>query len=483
MIQQQQTLIASPYIELYNLVVPQDNMLRQINELIDFSFVFDELKNQYCLDNGRNAIDPIRMFKYLLLKAIFELSDIDIVERSKYDMSFKYFLHMAPEDPVIDPSSLTKFRKLRLKDLNLLDMLINKTVEIAIEKGIIQSKAIIVDATHTKARYNQKSPREILLDRSRKLRKAVYKVNESLKAKFPAKNTSGVLEDEIGYCQKLIAVLEAEGGICQLPKIKEPLNLLKETISDDLEQLRISEDQDARVGHKSADSAFFGYKTHMAMTEERIITAAVVTTGEKNDGKQLQTLIEKSKTAGMEVKTVIGDTAYSERDNITYSSSNDIELVAKLNPLITQGVRKREDEFQFNKDAGMYVCKAGHLAVRKARQGKKGVGNNQTDTYYFDVETCKRCPLREGCYTEGAKSKTYSVSIKSTEHTEQMEFQESEYFREKAKERYKIEAKNSELKHRHGYDVASSSGLAGMELQGAMAIFTVNVKRILKLMK
>jgi transposase len=483
MIQQQQTLIASPYIELYNLVVPQDNMLRQINELIDFSFVYDELKNQYCLDNGRNAIDPIRMFKYLLLKAIFELSDIDIVERSKYDMSFKYFLHMAPEDTVIDPSSLTKFRKLRLKDLNLLDMLINKTVEIAIEKGIIQSKAIIVDATHTKARYNQKSPREILLDRSRKLRKAVYKVNESLKAKFPAKNTSGVLEDEIGYCQKLIAVLEAEGGICQLPKIKEPLNLLKETISDDLEQLRISEDQDARVGHKSADSAFFGYKTHMAMTEERIITAAVVTTGEKNDGKQLQTLIEKSKTAGMEVKTVIGDTAYSERDNITYSSSNDIELVAKLNPLITQGARKREDEFQFNKDAGMYVCKAGHLAVRKARQGKKGVGNNQTDTYYFDVETCKRCPLKEGCYTEGAKSKTYSVSIKSTEHTEQMEFQESEYFREKAKERYKIEAKNSELKHRHGYDVASSSGLVGMELQGAMAIFTVNVKRILKLMK
>lgn len=322
-----------------------------------------------------------------------------------------------------------------------------------------------------------------MLDRSLKLRKAVYKVNESLKAKFLAKNASGVLKEEIGYCQKLIAVLEAEGGICRLPKIREPLNLLKETVADDLEQLRISEDQDARVGHKSADSSFFGFKTHMAMTEERIITAALFTTGEKNDSKQLQTLIEKSKTAGIEVKTVIRDTTFSERDNITYSSNNDIELVAKLNPLITQGTRKKEDEFQFNKDAGMYVCKAGHLAVRKARQGKKGVGNNQTDTYYFDVQTYKRCPVKEGCYTEGAKSKTYSVRIKSTEHIEQMEFQESEYFREKAKERYKIEAKNSELKHRHGYDVASSSGLVGMELQGAMAIFTVNVKKILKLMK
>jgi len=77
------------------------------------------------------------MFKYLLLKVIYDLSDIDVVERSKYDMSFKYFLNMASEDEVIDASSLTKFRKLRLKDMNLLDLLINKTVEIAIEKGII----------------------------------------------------------------------------------------------------------------------------------------------------------------------------------------------------------------------------------------------------------------------------------------------------------------------------------------------------------
>jgi hypothetical protein len=92
------------------------------------------------------------------------------------------------------------------------------------------------------------------------------------------------------------------------------------------------------------------------------------------------------------------------------------------------------------------------------------------------------CPFKDGCYKEGAKTKSYSVSIKSYVHTEQIKFQESDYFKEKSKERYKIEAKNSELKHRHGYDVAKSSGLIGMQLQGAMAIFTVNVKRILTLM-
>lgn len=77
-------------------VFPRDNLLRQITELVDFGFIYD-------------------------------LSDMDVVERSGYDMSFKYFLDMA-----------------------LLDLLIAKTVQIALEKGIIKSKSIIVDATHTK---------------------------------------------------------------------------------------------------------------------------------------------------------------------------------------------------------------------------------------------------------------------------------------------------------------------------------------------
>ena len=198
MISNQESLQFSPYMGIYDFVVPKDNMLRQINELVDFSFILEELKTKYCLDNGRNAIPPIRMFKYLLLKAIHDVSDVDLVERSRYDMSFKYFLDLTPEDDVIDPSSLTKFRRVRLKDVGQLDMLIGKTVEIALEKKLITSKTVIVDA----------------------------------------------------------------------------------------------------------------------MNDERIITAAIVTTGEKNDGHYLQELIEKSITAGIEIDTVLGDAAYSDKDNL-----------------------------------------------------------------------------------------------------------------------------------------------------------------------
>src|SRR6266498_976653 len=113
MIKKQTSLVFSPYMGIYEMIIPKDNLLRQMNELVDFRFIYDELIDVYCQNNGRVAIDPVRLFKYLLLKSIFDISDVDVVERSKYDMSFKYFLDMAPEEAVIEASSLTKFRKLR----------------------------------------------------------------------------------------------------------------------------------------------------------------------------------------------------------------------------------------------------------------------------------------------------------------------------------------------------------------------------------
>lgn len=483
MISFQETLNLSEFSSIYDLIIPKDNILRQIKELVDFSFVIDELKGNYCLDNGRTAVSPIRMFKYLILKSIYDLSDEDLVQRSLFDMSFKFFLDMAPDDPVIDSSSLTKFRKLRLKDVGLLDLLIGKTVEIALEKEIITSKTIIIDATHTKARYNQKSPKEFLQEKSKNVRKAVYQIDESLKGKFPPKTTSDEVQDELDYCRKVISVVENEPKVSKIPAVKEKLNVLKEVVQDYSEQLSFSTDSDARTGHKTADSPFFGYKTHIAMSDERIITAAVVTTGEKSDGKYLQDLVQKSKSTGMEIETVIGDTAYSEKENIQYIKANKLELISKLHPHITHGTRAKEDEFQFNKDAGMYVCKAGHLATKKKFDSRKGQDKNSRIKYLFDINKCKVCPFREGCYKEGAKTKSYSITLKSTEHLDQEAFQETERFKTLAKTRYKIEAKNSELKHGHGYETAKSTGLFGMEIQGATAIFAVNLKRIMKLMK
>lgn len=126
-------------------------------------------------------------------------------------------------------------------------------------------------------------------------------------------------------------------------------------MNDTVIELEYSKDQDAKIGHKTADTSFFGYKTHIAMTPERIITAATITSGEKHDGKELVNLIEKSENNGIEIEAVIGDGAYSEKENLEYCEEKNIKNVSKLSKFVTHGNSKRNNSFEYNKDAGMYV--------------------------------------------------------------------------------------------------------------------------------
>lgn len=483
--QKQLELNISPYIDLYNILISEDNFWRQLNDMIDFSFVYEILKNKYSSTMGRNAEDVTRMFKYLLLKSYFKLSDRGLIERTKTDMLFKYFLGYSPEETkLINPSLLTVFRRERLvdEDENLMDKLIEKTVQLALEKGLIEvQNKIIVDSTHTNAMFSHISPREELIRQAKNLRKSVYKIDESMHGKMPKKReASGLLEDQIEYSKELLNVLKEDGRFEKLPNIKEQMEYLKETLEDTEIELEYSKDQDAKIGHKTADTSFFGYKTHIAITPERIVTAATVTSGEKHDGKELTNLIEKSKSNGIKVEAIIGDGAYSEKENLDYCNENNIKNVSKLSKTVTHGNGKNKDDFEYNKDAGMYVCKAGHMAIKKIRTGSKKK-NEQVESYFFDVEKCKHCPLKKGCYKEGAKTKTFNVKIKDDVHIAQMDYMETEEFKKLYSERYKIEAKNSELKNNYGYGKANACGKLGITIQGATTLFLANMKRIIKL--
>ena len=104
---------------------------------------------------------------------------------------------------------------------------------------------------------------------------------------------------------------------------------------------------------------FFGYKTPSGMSEERIIVAADVTSGEADDGKMLERLVEKTEENGVEIDTIIGDTAYSSKANLDMindkneNENKDIKLCSPLNPVISNGTRKGAT-FDYNKDAGMF---------------------------------------------------------------------------------------------------------------------------------
>lgn len=503
MIQSQHTLNLSPYGELYDLLIPKDDELRRIHDEIDMSFVYTELVKNYCSDNGRIAEDPIRMFRYLLLKVICDLSDAAVVKRAKTDLLFKYFLDLSPEETnLIDPSSLCKFRKLRLKDLDLMNLLIGKTISVAKQKGLIKKGTIIVDATHTTARAIAYNPIDYLRLRVNRLKKSLEELRYELVSSFPKFPNEKNLECVLSCCKQITELVRKDEIALEIPAAKNHLELLEEAMDDALTRTNLSYDKEARGGHKSTTNGFFGTKEHIAIeAESGLVCAAVVSSGEKNDDKYLGDVVEQSRKNGIDVDEAIADKAYSTLANIQLADQEvvgpdgdvvldedgtpkkNFTLYSEIHKNITK-VLDKNDGFYFNKDAGMMTCPAGHLAIRKSYDpcnGKKR--GNPHYRYRFDVEKCKQCPLREGCYKPGAKLKTYAQTLLPDVQKDHIAFERTPEFRSKMRERYKIEAKNSDLKHNYGLDRANSYGLENMTMQTALSIFACNLKRIMRLTK
>ena len=482
----------SEYARIYDILIPRDHIFRRMNEEIDFSFVRKELEDKYSAGMGRSAEDPVRMFKYLMLKAMHPASDEDLVKRAYTDMSYKFFLGLNPEDDVIDPSLLSKFRRQRLQDIDLLSLLISKSVAMAIEKGIIKRKSdIIVDATHELSGAFIYKP----IDYMRKMCGQIYKAcepffNETFHRenlpKFPLEGSIDVCK---AHCRILIQVLE-DNGMAQIPAIGNKVNLLKEGLEDLECQKYVALDKDAKFGCKGPGKSFFGYKAHIGMTPESIIVAAAVTSGEAPDGEYLVPLVEQAKQNGLEVESAIADAAYASKENLE-ALKGDVQVIAPINPIISQGQRKGIDTgFHYNKDADTYVCPAGELAKYKEYQKPKERKvdangkvvqrfKNGKMRYDFDVRKCRECPLRDGCY-KGGKYKTYTVTILSDTHKEQIEFEKTPEFKQKMKKRKRIEPLNAHLKNDLGMKQNISYGIESMTMQTAVAIYMSNIQKIMK---
>lgn len=479
----------SEHISLYDKIIPQDHFLRKLKENIDFSFVNKLVEKEYSQELGRPAKEPEMMYKLLFLQIKDLLSDREVIERAKMDMSYKFFLDLNPEDEVPSYSLLSIFRNTKIKDEAILEEMLNETVKQAIEKGIIKSNSIIVDAAHTNSKYHKKTPTQILRELSKNLRKEIYRNQPEMKEVFPTKpEETATLNEEIEYTEALVEAIRNKITESTDKKIIKKLEKVENMLKDNkIEEIQSSVDEDAKQGYKSENNDFFGYKNHVAMTRERIVTALEITSGEAPDGKYLPELVKKSKKAGIDVKEVIGDKAYSGKDNLEFGEANDIKIISRINNVITNSQKNKDDDFEYIKDADTLRCPMGHLAsskyYRKAKEKSDGYRNGRME-YEFNKKICAQCPRKDECLGKNKnRGKRYSITILSDIHKKQEEFEKTEYFNNTIKnERYKIEAKNAETKVTHGLCRAKSRGLSCMRVQSYLTHIATNLKRIIKKM-
>jgi transposase len=478
----------SMYSILYNKI-PDNHILKVMDEAIDFSFINELLEDSYSKYYGRPAKEPEMMVKLLVLQHLYQLSDERVIEDASLNLAYMYFLGINPEDDLPHPSLLAKFRVHRLQDVTL-DEIILKVVEQCVEKGIIKDAGISIDTTHSEANTFKATPERVMKQLAKKIFTTVKEENgevpESIDQEIPDyKNIEDHKEAKATmktYIEETISSVENQLVLELYPQTKEIIENAKAILNDPkfIEQkgVRSIVDQDARVGHKSKTENFFGYKTeYMITTGERIITAVRVNDGAYVDGTQFQDLLELTLKSGLSIKDIFGDKAYFKKPILDQIK----QIGAKSYiPVSAMAYRVDEERFSYNKDSDEWFCGQGNKTERKKYyKDKRG---KEYYKYSFEKEQCRNCPLRELCIKEKRVGKLLVVSINTPEFYEYSQEQKTEEFKEKYKERACQEWKNGEMKNFHGLDRARGYGLRSMSLQAKLTALAVNLKRIAKIL-
>ena len=133
----QNELIAYTLEEL----VPEDSLYRKIDECIDFSFIYDEVKDLYCEDNGRPSIDPVVLFKLVFIEALDELKSMrKTCEKIKVDVEYRWFLRIPFGEKTPHFSSFSKNYERRFKGTDIFEKIFANIVEQAMKYDLVKGE-------------------------------------------------------------------------------------------------------------------------------------------------------------------------------------------------------------------------------------------------------------------------------------------------------------------------------------------------------
>jgi len=145
------------YFKMEDLV-PQDHILRQIDKLVDFSFVRDAVKDCYCPDNGRPGVDPELVVRILLIGYLNNLSENRLCQEVTMHAEKRLFCHMTSfEDRVPDRSTINKLRNHKWAKSGLFQIIMQRIVQQCIDAGLVSGRHLSVDGTQIRANASVKS--------------------------------------------------------------------------------------------------------------------------------------------------------------------------------------------------------------------------------------------------------------------------------------------------------------------------------------
>ena len=436
-------------------LVPQDHLLRLIDRAIDWSFIYDLVEERYCPDNGRPSVDPVVLIKIPLIQYLYGIKSMrQTIKEIEVNVAYRWFLGLEMYDPVPHFSTFGKNYTRRFKDTDLFEQIFAKILEDCYKWNFVDPTEVFVDATHVKARANNKKMRKRIANEE-----ALF-YEEQLKEE--------INQDRINHGKKELKEKNYDTDDDDTPP--------SGTGSGGREIKESTTDPESGWFHKGEHKEVFAYSIETACDKKGWILGYTVSPGNLHDSRTFKGLYDKIKDIG--IKTLIADAGYKT------------PAIAKL--LIDDGIKPlfpykrdhtkegffRKRDYVYDEYYDCYLCPNNQVLnyCRTTRDGYK--------VYKSCGDICTSCPYLNQC----TGSKNHIKVVVRHVWEEYLEISEDIRHTLGMKELYKqrketIERLFGTAKENHGFRYTQMYGKARMEMKVGLTYACLNLKKLAKMMQ
>lgn len=488
---------------VFEALVPRDHPLRKALTVIPWGEFEVDLARYYSADEGQPAIKPLVMLKLEYLRYQHNLSDRQVIERAGPDVSFRYFLQVGSLFQLPDPSSLSRFRG-RLGHEGF-RRVFDRWTTLARAAGLVRDRLRLKDASHVVANIAVPTTLGLLGQiRDRLLSAAApfdpeaaqgYRVNSELVRErtrgleLAAQLTARVahLQDIVAWAQQLPAPDRAaeDRAWQQVVALRElTAKILHDQAHPDAGRRTVSVvDPEARRGKHG--EWFDGYKLDLLMDgDSGFITGLNVLEAGGDEARDAVLLVRQEEaTHGNDIQALsldgagfVGEVLHALEDPQGLALETFVPPKREADKGLFPGA-----DFVLSEDAAHVTCPAGQTSRYRQDDDRKPGW-----IFRFARAQCDGCPLVHQCLARpghGAFGKVVHKTPYEPEFQRARQRARTEKYAQVRKEHPAVERKLNEVLNHHGGRHARYWGISKILIQEYMTCFTVNLKRMVTLLR
>ena len=430
-------------------MVPQDHLLRIIDKAIDWRFIYDLVEDKYSHETGRPSLDPVMLIKIPFIQYLYGIKSMrQTVKDIEVNVAYRWFLGLGMYDDVPHFSTFGKNYTRRFKDTDLFEQIFGKILEECYKFRFVDPTEVFVDATHVKARANNK-----------KMQKRIAK-QEALFFEDMLKKE--INEDRIAHGKKELKEKKRDDD--DTPKGSGG--------GTDEKTIKTSTtDPDSGWFHKGEHKQVFAYAVQTACDKFGWILGYNVNPGNLHDSRTFKPLYEKIKHIG--IQTLVADSGYHTPAIAKLLIDDGIKpLFPYKRPMTKDGFFKKY-EYAYDEYYDCYVCPNGQT-LEYSTTNRDGYRE-----YKSCPQVCENCPYLSQCTNSKEHVKLitrhiwepYLETCQDIRYTEGM----SDLYKQR---KQTIERLFGCAKENHGFRYTQQYGKARMEMKVGLTFACMNLKKL-----